>query len=181
MIPMPLVPAFAPFRSAAVAVALLLAACASAPQQQAPSAAGAATPEQMLAYIREAAGDGEGELEVQPLRDPRVDDLRERAARLQGLGYHRDAAAALDEALALVPGDPALLQERAEAALLQSDLALAGELAERAQALGSGVGPLCRRHWATLEQVRRALDEDAAAESARTAMAGCRVAPPPRW
>ena len=60
--------------------------------------------------------------------------------------------AALDKALALSPEDPALLQERAEIAVLQKDLDKAGALASNAYALGAKVGPLCRRHWATIRQ-----------------------------
>jgi len=160
-----------------------LAACASAPMPAQPPAQSlaTATPAQMVEYIHAAAGDGEGELNVQPLRSAGVEDLRQQAARLQRQGYHHDAAAALDEAIALVPDDPALLQERAEVALLLSDFAAADGLAARAQGLGPGVGPLCRRHWATREQVRLVRGDAAGAAAAKEAMDVCRVAPPPRW
>ena len=81
----------------------------------------------------------------------------------------------------LAPGDPALLQERAEAAILLSDFERADGLAARAQALGPGVGPLCRRHWATREQVRLVRGDAAGAAAARDAIEVCTVAPPPRW
>ena len=160
---------------------LALAACASAPPAPRVQTLTSATPAQMVVYIHEAAGDGAGELEVQPLRDPGVEDLRQRAERLQRQGHHRDAAEALDQALALVPGDPALLQERAEAALLLSDFTRAGELAVQAHAIGPGVGPLCRRHWATIELVRLVQGDAEGAASAKAAIAACRVARPPRW
>lgn len=160
---------------------LALAACASAPPPLPVQSLTGATPEQMVAGIRAVAGDGEGELNVQPLRDPGVEDLRRDAERLQQQGYHADAAAALDQAIALVADDPALLQERAEAALLMSDFTRAGELAAQAQALGSGVGPLCRRHWATLEQVRLVQGDAGGAAVAKAAIEACRVAPPQRW
>ena len=167
---------------AAPAVLLLgLAACATAPELPATQSLTTATPAEMVATIRAAAGDGEGELDVQPLRDSQVEDLRQRAERLQQQGHHRDAAEALDQAIALVADDPALLQERAEAAILLGDHALAGELAARAQSLGSGVGPLCRRHQATLEQVALVQGDAAAAATAKAAIEACRVAPPPRW
>jgi len=54
-----------------------------------------------------------------------------------------------------VPDDPAVLQERAEVALLQGEYDRAATLAERAFTLGSQVGPLCRQHWETLRQVRQ--------------------------
>lgn len=168
-------------RAAPAAFALALAACASAPLPPATPPLTTATPAQMVEYIRATGGDGDGELDVQPLRDSQVEDLRQRADRLQVQGHHADAAAALDQAIALVDDDPALLQERAEVAILLGDTAQAGELAARAQALGSGVGPLCRRHEATLEQAALARGDAGAAAVAKAAIEACRVAPPPRW
>lgn len=168
-------------RAAPAALLLALAACATAPEVPPTRALTTATPVQMVEAVRAAAGDGDGELDVQPLRDSQVDDLRHRAARLEQQGHHRDAAAALDQAIALVADDPALMQERAEVALLLGDQALAGELAARALGLGPGVGPLCRRHHATLEQVALLQGDADRAKAARAAIEGCRVAPPPRW
>lgn len=168
-------------RAAPAALALALAACASAPMSPATPPLTTATPAQMVAYIRDTAGDGDGELDVQPLRDSQVEDLRQQAERLERQGHPADAAAAMDQAIELVPDDPALLQERAEVAILLGDTAQAGELAARALALGSGVGPLCRRHQATLEQAALARGDAGAAAVARAAIEACRVAPPPRW
>ncbi len=127
----------------------LLAACSSGPRVQewhGPS------PEQLVAGIRAAGAPAPGELDVQPLRDPMVEDLRVQATQFERQQRYADAAAALDKALALSPEDPALLQERAEIAVLQKDLDKAGALASNAYALGAKVGPLCRRHWATIRQ-----------------------------
>lgn len=161
----------------------VLAACATPAPAPAPvqRALATMTPQQQVAAIRAAAGDGDGELAVQPLRDAAVDDLREEARRLEAQGRLADAAAALDRAIAIVPDDPALLQERAEVALLLGDPALAGALAERAQSLGAKVGPLCRRHWATIEQVRLLANDPAGAAVARSELAACTLAPPPRY
>lgn len=158
-------------------LALALAACATQapPVPEAPKLT-TATPQQQVAAVRAAAGDGEGELAIQPLRDPKVEDLREQAQRLEAQQHYADAAKALDQALAIVPDDPALLQERAEAALLLGDPAQAESLARHAFELGSKVGPLCRRHWATIEQARL-LDGDAAgAADAKAQVAQCTVA-----
>jgi tetratricopeptide (TPR) repeat protein len=167
----------------AIAGMLLLAACGTGPVAPEPAVAALTsdTPEQMVAAIRATAGDGDGELAVQPLRDPMVDDLRELAERLHAQADHAAAAAALDQALEIVPGDPALLQERAEAAILLRDFEAAGTLAERAYALGAQVGPLCRRHWATLEQVRLVAGDADGAASARAQVEGCKVAGPQRF
>lgn len=172
-----------PLRVLACACVLALAACASqtpAPSSAAPPAT-SATPQEMVALIRGAAGDGDGELAVQPLRDPMVDDLRERANALEAQGDLDGAVAALDQALEIVDGDPALLQERAELAILQADFERAGTLAERGYALGSQLGPLCRRHWITLEQVRLMAGDVDGATSARAQADGCRVAGPERY
>ena len=105
-----------------VALCLLLAAgCASVPEQ--PRQVGSeAVPAAMVAAVRAHAAADDAELAVQPLRDPRVEDLRADAARLEAAGDLAGAARALDEAMAIVGNDPALMQERAEVALLQATM-----------------------------------------------------------
>ncbi|WP_101924862.1 MULTISPECIES: hypothetical protein [Luteimonas] len=170
------------FRAACCLSVLVLAACASpAPVTETAAPATTATPQEMVATIRAAAGDGDGELAVQPLRDTMIDDLREQAVTFEAQGDVPAAVAALDQAIGIVADDPALLQERAELAILQRDFAAAGTLAERAYAIGAQVGPLCRRHWATLEQVRLAQGDVAGAGQARVQIDGCRVAGPERY
>lgn len=160
---------------------LVLAGCASAPAPEPPAANDPVTPQQRVAAIHAAAGHDDRELAVQPLRDPEVDDLRETAQRAVAARDLAAAASALDRAVAIVPEDPAVLQERAELALLQGDYARADALAHRAFELGSRVGPLCRQHWETVRQVRqhqravlaplpvRHTPEDAAQHAARAA------------
>jgi ABC-type phosphate/phosphonate transport system substrate-binding protein len=169
--------------SAALAAlaACLLAACASAPSPAPSAALTTATPEAMVAAIRAAAGKDDSELAVQPLRDPMVEDLRHDAQRLETGHHYAEAAATLDRALALVPEDPALLQERAEAALLLHDGATAERLAHRAYTMGAKVGPLCRRHWATIEQTRLLAGDAAGAASARLQIDACKVNGPNRY
>ncbi len=135
--------------SVSAAGLLLLAACTSAPPVQQWSGP---APEQIVAEIRGAGAFEKGELDVQPLRDPMVEDLRVQATQFESARRYPDAAAALDKALGIAPQDPALLQERAEVAVLQKDLDKAATLARDAYALGGKVGPLCRRHWATIRQ-----------------------------
>ena len=169
-------------RAAATVVTLVLAACTSAPPLPPPSPALTnATPDAMVAAIRAAAGQDPNELAVQPLRDPQVEDLRQQAQQAETQHRYGDAAAALDRALALVPDDPALLQERAEAALLLNQPADAERLARDAEARGAHVGPLCRRHWATVEQTRLLAGDAAGAGDAHARIAACTVAPPPRY
>jgi hypothetical protein len=165
----------------AVSAACLLAACATTTVPAPPAALTTATPEAMVQAIRAAAGQDDSELSVQPLRDPMVEDLRHEAQRLEAGRHYAEAAATLDRALALVPEDPALLQERAEAALLLRDGASAERLAHRAYATGAKVGPLCRRHWATIEQARLLAGDATGAASARVQIDACKVSGPNRY
>ena len=134
---------------------LCLAGCVSTPVPGIPVAHDPVTPDQRIAAIHAAAGDDDRELAVQPLRDPQVEDLRETAQQARAARHFAAAADALNQALLLVPEDPAVLQERAEVALLQDDYVRAETLAQRAFQLGSQVGPLCRQHWETVRQVRQ--------------------------
>ena len=160
--------------------AVLLAACASDPLPDAPTAP-AIAPEAMVATIRAAAGDADDELAVQPLRDPMVEDLRRRALQAEQARRYQDAADALDQALAVTPDDPAVLQERAEAAILLGDLDDAEAFAHKAWTLGAKVGPLCRRHWAAIGQVRTARGDATGAASAKVQFDACRVTGPARY
>ena len=167
--------ATSPIRGLALAaVAAALAACATAPAPE-PSFVSTIAPETMVAAIRAAAGDADAELAVQPLRDSTVEDLRQQAAQLEGKRLYRAAATALDQALAIQPDDPALLQERAEVAVLLREFDEAEVLARRAYDLGARVGPLCRRHWATVKSVREQ-DVEAAKAGAGTAQRAEEVA-----
>jgi tetratricopeptide (TPR) repeat protein len=141
-----------------------LAACASAPPM--PPAPTAAELEAMVAKIKASAGSDETELAVQPLRDPNVEDLRQEAERLETQKRYAEAADRLDKAIAITPDDPALLQDRAEAAVLLNDFDGAERFARRAYGIGSKVGPLCRRHWTTVEVVRLAQGQTVAAAGA---------------
>lgn len=159
----------------------LLGACATTPPPATPVSLTSASPEAMVAAIRATAAHDDTELAVQPLRDPMVEDLRDQAQRLESQKRYQDAAGALDKALALVPDDPALLQERAEAALLLHDGATAERLARHAYAIGAKVGPLCRRHWATIEQTRLSAGDRTGAASAKAQIDACRVSGPNRF
>ena len=162
-------------RSASLAtLCLALAACVTPPPVvKAP--VDTTTPAQRLAAVEAAAGPDDKELSVQPLRDSQVEDLRQTAlAQRQGNDLAA-AAGSLDQALQIVAGDPAVLQERAEIALLQGQWAEAEAFARKAVDLGSKTGPLCRRHWATIEQSRLARGEKENAVSAHSQIEGCTV------
>ena len=133
------------------------------------------SPAQRLAQVEALAHGVDDELDVQPLRDPQVEDLREQARDARGQGDLAQAISALEHALSLLDSAPALLQERAELALLAADPRQAEHYARRALDLGSRTGPLCRRHWATIEQSRLARAEKENAVSAHAQIEGCTV------
>ncbi|RDZ26945.1 tetratricopeptide repeat protein [Lysobacter silvisoli] len=133
-----------------LSLAVVCAACVSAPPAPEP----AYDAETAVKAIRQSAA-ATRELDVQPLRDNRVEDLRQSASALEKQGKYAEAAATLDQALAINAGDPALLQERAETALLLRKLDDAERYAKQAFDGGSKVGPLCRRHWSTIAAVRQ--------------------------
>ncbi|MFC0677156.1 tetratricopeptide repeat protein [Lysobacter korlensis] len=171
---------------------MLLAGCATqpaAPDLTEPP--GAATRVEMVETIRAAGVASDDELEVRPLREGAVEDLRERAQALQAQGDYPQAAALLDEALERHGADPTVLQERAEAAVLVGDFDAAERFSRRAIEIGTQVGPLCRRHWTLLEQVAQAqlAGADAAesaglqsrVDAARREREACTVAAPARY
>lgn len=134
------------------------------------------TPSQRMAAVDAvAAGADEKELAIQPLRDAEIEDLRMTAQARRQANDLAGAADALNQALLISEGDPSILQERAEIALLQGDWARAETLARKAVELGSKTGPLCRRHWSTIEQSRLARGEKENAVSAHAQLEGCTV------
>ena len=163
---------------AIVALCTCLGGCLSASPPPPPRTAAAAVlaPAQRLAAIDAVAVVDDTELSVQPLHDPAYEDLRQRARELRAAGDLAAATIALDQALQSGASDPGLLQERAELALLRQDYAGAERWARQALDLGSQTGPLCRRHWATIEQARQALGRAADAVSAHVQIERCTVA-----
>jgi tetratricopeptide (TPR) repeat protein len=137
------------------ALTVLAVACTVAPPQPAALAEANFNGEAAVAAVRAAGGAAGRELDVQPIRDTQVEDLRQRAVTLEKTRKYAEAAAALDQALQINANDPALLQERAEAALLLHRLDDAERFAQQAYGGGSQLGPLCRRHWATIAQAKQ--------------------------
>jgi Flp pilus assembly protein TadD len=133
----------------------------------------------MVAQVR-AAGNAVDALDVQPLRDPQVEDLRVRASRLEATGDYMGATQAIAQALALLPNDPELLQSAAELALYRKDWAQAEANANRSYQLGPKLGSLCRRNWTTMRFTRTARGDSAGAAEAASKVAACTVEPPVR-
>jgi Flp pilus assembly protein TadD len=127
-----------------------------------------------------AAGQVGNELDVQPLRDPQVEDLRVTAAQAERQGDFSGAGRALKQALLLSPNDPDLLQWQAELALAGRDWRAATQLATRSYASGPKLGGLCRRNWTTIQLAAQARGDGVAAAQAQSKVDTCTVAPPTR-
>ncbi|AER55661.1 hypothetical protein [Pseudoxanthomonas spadix] len=165
------------FRLALTAALLLpLAGCVTEPPPAPAPAPPRLTPTQALNAVLAVAGADDREVAIQPVRDPQVEDLRQASLDAQRRGDWKASADALNQALLITPDDPAVLQERAEVALALGEWERAETLARKALALGSRTGPLCRRHWATIEQSQLARGEDRNAISAHAQIANCTVA-----
>jgi tetratricopeptide (TPR) repeat protein len=165
-----------------IAIALcVLAACSPTSAPPSPSGNLRATPAagDMVAQVRAAGNTGDS-LDVHPLRDPQVEDLRVRASRLESAGDYAGATQAIAQALALTPNDPELLQNAAELALYRKDWTQAEADADKSYQLGPKLGSLCRRNWTTLRFTRTARGDAAGASAAAAKVAACTVEPPVR-
>ncbi len=164
-------------------VAALAAACTVGPGTAgvagAPSVARPAPTGDLLAQVR-AAGETGIELEVKPLRDPQVQDLRATATAAESRRDYGAARVAIDKAVELSPADPDLVQWQAELALQRHDFAAAERLARTSFESGPKVGGLCRRNWSTILIAAEARDNAMLAGQARQQVSGCKVAPPVR-
>lgn len=133
----------------------------------------------LLQQVRSAGQLGD-ELDVQPLRDPRVEDLRAGATQAEARGDYAGAGKLLTQAAVLTPEDPDLLQWQAELALVARDWSQAEQLATHSFDKGPKLGGLCRRNWTTLQLAAQARGNAAQATQAQQRVAGCTVAPPTR-
>jgi Flp pilus assembly protein TadD len=133
----------------------------------------------MLQQVR-SAGEVGDELDVQPLRDPRVEDLRASATQAESRGDYAGASRLLAQAAQFTPNDPDLLQWQAELALVERDWAGAERLATQSWDHGPKLGGLCRRNWTTRALAAQSRSDEAAAAQAQQQVAACKVAPPVR-
>jgi tetratricopeptide (TPR) repeat protein len=160
-------------------IALLLGGCAStpppAPEPPAPPA------RDRVAELRSAAASTASAMEVAPLQNPAVDLLLAEAGELEAAGKHADAAARIEEALAIEPDNPRLWQLKAET-LLRDELFLDAEkLAMKSYDLGSQIGEWCMRNWLTIAESRDALGDINTSVAARERAQNCPVKPHQRF
>lgn len=171
------------FRHATLVMALaVLAGCASTPTMvHSPEPAPVLPERNVIAEVRAAGDDNASDgLDVTPLRDPVIEDLREAATRHEAARAYDQADAALDKALGLIPNDPELTQWRAELALAQGHYDDAVRLANASWESGPRLGALCRRNWTAIRIARELTGFPAAATAAAAQIARCTVEPPVR-
>jgi hypothetical protein len=158
-----------------------IAACSTtAPEAKNDAHANVPAPREMVAEVRQAGIATSTELTVTPLRDPQVEDLRDRAKVLEARSDIAGAAQAIAQAMTLVPGDPELLQQAAEYALYRKDWQHAAFFAQESFDRGPKLGGLCRRNWTTLRFVRLVHGDAIGVQDAAQRIATCTVAPPAR-
>lgn len=134
-----------------------------------------------VAEIGAEAARAESAVDVVPLADPELDDLRARARSESVAGRHAEAEAVWRQAIALRPDDPALWQSLAETLLAQHRWEEAEAAAAKAGELGPRVGALCLRSRFTTFAARIELGDAVGAAQARMRVEECVAAAPARY
>ena len=130
--------------------------------------------------IRAEAENAPSAVQVMPLANPAVEDLRRSAARLEQQGDLDTAKSKLEHAILLEPRDPTLWQSLAELSLQRQEWNDAEQQATKAYELGPKLGALCVRNWLTVRASRLERGAVADAESAKAQVPACQVAAPIR-
>lgn len=166
-------------RAGAILAVALIAACQSTPEPQ-PQPPAPAPARDWVSEIRERAASEPSYVEVLPLTDPGLEDLRELARNAEAEKRYAAADEHLAEALSLVPDDPELWQWRAELALEERRWQDAQAHARQSEALGPKLGNLCLRNWMTLLAVSEETADLEGSNEARERAARCPVRAPVR-
>lgn len=166
-------------RLPSLSVVLLLAACAT-PAPPKPVAPAPAQQRDWVAEIRAEARKLPSHIEVMPLQEATVEDLRLKARVAEAAKHYDEADATLDAALAITPEDPALWQWRAEIALAERRFDDALAHARQSEAIGPKLGDLCVRNWLTVAAARHEAHDAAGEADARAKAAACPVPAPIR-
>ncbi len=132
-------------------------------------------PRDWVTEIRAAAAVAPSTVEVTPLLDPAVADLRTKTQTAERARDLKAADAHLQQALSIREDDPDLWQWRAEIALQRRQWRGAATYAQRSLELGPGIGTLCVRNWLTLAAARTELKDAVSAMSAHAQVKSCEV------
>lgn len=163
---------------ACLAISLMLAACASAPQAPAPVEERTEVDQE----IREPAAQQNNQgTQVFPLQNPAVKTLLAEAGQAEDQGRYDDAALLLERALRIQPHDPELLQQMAEIQVHKEDYDQALSFAVRSYDSGPRVGELCARNWRTISLAREHLGDRSGSREAEDRVAQCISARPERY
>ncbi len=138
---------------AALLMAAILGACATAP--------GPSTPQdqEVEARVREPARQDSEGIQVFPLQNPAVKELLADASAAEQTGDYGQAASYLERALRIQPRDPEILQSMAEVQLQMRDYEQALNFASRSYDIGPRVGEICSRNWRTISVSREHLGD----------------------
>lgn len=168
-----------PVPIAKAALVLALAGCAHTGEPDAPAEPRLPVPQPAaaVATIRAAGDKLDSAVQVQPLRDATIEGALARARSAETATRYDDAAAQADQALALEPTAPDILQYRAELDVLRGRWADAERLALDSFEHGPRVGSLCARNWQTVIEARTAMNDARTVEQAGNRLKQCRVAP----
>ena len=165
-----------PARAALVfAMLLLLGACASAPPE--PPVPPPPPKPDRVAAVRSGAEASAISVELEPLQHPAVEYLREESGKLEGASKFTEAESKIDNALAIEPQNPHLLQLKAEALLRAEKYLEAEKFAMKSFDTGARIGRWCTRNWLLIAESRDALGDLKTADSARQRAKGCPVGP----
>lgn len=163
--------------SLAALVLAILAACSA---QESPPPKVKVVKRDLLVEIRSQAASLASSVQVEPLADPEVDDLRKRARSEEQQHDYDAAAATIRQALALRPEDPTLIQWAAELALVRGQFDEAERGAQRSYDVGPKLGEICVRNWLTIKEARSARSDAQGATSAASQLPACQVQGPVR-
>ena len=159
---------------------MALAACAPAPDMAQQKARPAVPERDLLAEVRASARDAGDVIDVQPLRDPGLDDLLASAQSAEARRDFDAAARDLQQALQIQANDPEILQRHAEIQLALNAFDEAERFASLSYERGPRLGSLCRRNWTTVRLAREIRGDASGAERAARQVSECVVAPPVR-
>jgi len=162
-------------RCLALVCSALLAACSST--EPPPPKSAKVAKRDWVTHVRTEAAQVASSVEVVPLVDPELDDLRAAARTQEMSGDLEGAKDTLERALALHPQDPTLLQWRAELALATTAWKDAERIAQQSYDLGPRLGEICVRNWLTIEAARTERGDKPGAASAAAQVANCQVKP----
>ena len=141
-----------------------------------PEAGVPAVPAEGGSVVPESTDDAAGGTEASPTRlaalNPAVIDLLDAANRQSMAGRHDRAAATLERALRIEPGDAWLWHRLARTRLDQGKASLAEALAAKSNSLAAGDPRLQAQNWRLIAKARLRLGDASGAKSAQERAAG---------